>query len=158
MRIYHNMNHILLRIEEMSESKKSSIDRIRPFALGMLTHLGKIYIKSERSNWFGTVRKQITNISRVNFNNYPTATQYFRYIYSNPIHSGLPWNRTPIYTALEYKGHRPTHEEFVDFEYRVQTFTRYVSHSIADKNWNVDDHKTEIDEELRRLFLDKKEV
>jgi len=146
-------------IEEQQKRKRRNADKIIPYARGMLTHLGKIYIKSEQSNWFGTIRKQIKNIKKVKFDKAPTSAQMFKYVYTDSMVSpGTRWDVRIMAKALKCEGHKPTHEEFVDFDMRIKEFVRYISKGIVDKNWNVDDHKTEIDEELRRLFLDREEV
>jgi len=108
----HNINYLLICIDEMSQPKKDSIRGIHPFALRMLEHLGKIYVTQSKSNLVGTVRSQIINIQRVNFRKMPTRFQYFRYIYSSPMHSGLFWENTPIGLALTYKDNLPTEEEY----------------------------------------------
>jgi len=146
-------------IEEQQKRKRKSTDKIIPYAQGMLTHLGKIYVGKEQSNWFGTVRKQIKNIKKVKFDKVPTSAQMFKYVYTDSMVSpGTRWDTRIMAKSLKYKDHKPTYEEFIDFDIRVKEFVRNISKGIVDRNWNVDDHKTEIDRELRRLFLDKEVV
>jgi len=151
-RVLDNINNLLLRIEEMSISKKDSISKIDPFALGMLNHLAKIYVTGEKSNWFGTVRKEIDNIQKVRFAKKPSRFQYYRYMYSRPIQTGLDWMHTPLAVALSYKDHVPTEQEVIDFDTRVRDFLRHVSVMISIKNWQVKDHKHEIDQLLDNNF------
>jgi len=153
------LDHCWALIEEHRVRKRKSINKITPFALGMLTHFGKIYIGHEKSNWFGTIRGQIKNIDKVRFDKSQSASNMYSHIYTYSMQDlDHSWRSTIIAKVLEYKGHKPTREEFIDFDARVKIFVRYISKGIVDRNWNVDEHKTEIDEELRRLFLDKEEV
>jgi len=151
----YSPEYLMLRIEEMSEPKKDIIRRIYPFSIGIVEHLAKIYVTNKESNWFGTVRSQIGNIQKVKFNKLPTKRAYFRYMYIGPIHSGIPWRRTVEYENLQYGGNEPTEEQYIDFLDRVKLFFKYISGNMAQRDWVVSDHKSEIDSKIKELFTNK---
>jgi len=152
-----NAKNLLKEIEEMTTWSKSSPDKVGAYARGIVTHLGKIYVKSEQSNWFGTIRKQIGNIDKLHFRKLPTKVKYLEHIHTG-IDSNKPQLRTVIGLALQYKGHKLIGIEYVDFEQRVNYFFDVLAGYLANKFWNLEDNKDQIDHILDSVFLHKNPI